>query len=162
MSEVRVPEEIEVLATTAVNAAFTVHRALGPGLLESAYRECMAIELSIAGLSVKGEQVLPLNYRGHAIQNAYRLDLLVNEKLLIELKAVDGIQAIHRVQTTTYLRLLKLPLGLLMNFNVPLIKDGINRVLNLDFRLPVNPITDAAGRHTLPSSPILAPSRLCA
>ena len=86
MSEVRVPDEIEMLATTAVNAAFAVHRALGPGLLESAYRECMGIELSLAGLAVQGEQLLPLNYRGHAIRNAYRLDLIVNEKLLIELE----------------------------------------------------------------------------
>ncbi|MEO7702997.1 MAG: GxxExxY protein [Opitutus sp.] len=160
MSEVRVPEEIETLATMAVNAAFAVHRALGPGLLESAYRECMTIELSLAGLEVRGEQLLPLNYRGHAIQNAYRVDLIVNEKLLIELKAVEGIQAIHRVQTTTYLRLLKLPLGLLINFNVPLIKDGISRVLNLDFRASANAATRAADVCTVPSSPSLAPSRL--
>ena len=148
MSEVRVPDEIEALATMAVNAAFSVHRALGPGLLESAYRECMAIELSLAGLSVQGEQVLPLSYRGHSIQNAYRLDLVINEKLLIELKAVESILPIHRVQTTTYLRLLRQPLGLLINFNVPLIKDGISRILNLDFR---------SDRST---SPNLAPSRL--
>jgi len=158
MSEVRVPDEIEMLATTAVNAAFAVHRALGPGLLESAYRECMGIELSLAGLAVQGEQLLPLNYRGHAIRNAYRLDLIVNEKLLIELKAVEGIQAIHRVQTTTYLRLLKLPLGLLINFNVPLIKDGISRVLNLDFRTSTKVETATADRPS--SCPNLPSSRL--
>jgi len=146
MSEVRVPEEIEALATAVVNAAFTVHRSVGPGLLESAYHECLGIELSLAGLSVKREQMLPLTYRGHTIQNAYRLDLIISDTLLVELKAIDSIQPIHRVQVTTYLRLLKLPLGLLINFNVPLIKDGISRVLNLDFRLP--------------PSPILAPSRL--
>lgn len=146
MSEVQIPDEIETLATTVVNAAFTVHRALGPGLLESAYHECLGIELSLAGLSVKREQILPLTYRGHVIQNAYRLDLVINDLLLVELKAIESIQAIHRVQVTTYLRLLKLPLGLLINFNVPLIKDGISRVLNLDFRRP--------------PSPTLAPSRL--
>src|SRR3954469_1882096 len=145
MSEVRVPEETEALATAVVNAAFAVHRAFGPGLLESAYHECLGIELSLAGLCVQREQVLPLNYRGHVIQNAYRIDLLINEQLLVELKTVEAIQAIHRVQVTTYLRLLKLPLGLLINFNVPLIKDGITRVLNLDFRS---------------SPPTLAPSRL--
>lgn len=146
MSEVRVPGEIETLATAVVNAAFAVHRSLGPGLLESAYHECLGVELSLAGLNVKREQMLPLTYRGHVIQNAYRLDLMVNDQLLVELKAIDTIQPIHRVQVTTYLRLLKLPLGLMINFNVPLIKDGINRVLNLDFRVP--------------SSPTLAPSRL--
>jgi GxxExxY protein len=146
MSEVRVPENIEALATTVVNAAFAVHRSLGPGLLESAYHECLGIELSLAGLMVQREQVLPLNYRGHSIQNAYRVDLIVNEQLLVELKTVDAVQPIHRVQVTTYLRLLQLPLGLLINFNVPLIKDGITRVLNLVFRSPL--------------SPTLAPSRL--
>jgi GxxExxY protein len=146
MSEVRVPEEIEALATVVVNAAFAVHRSLGPGLLESTYHECLGIELSLAGLRVQREQVLPLTYRGHVIQNAYRLDLIVNDQLLVELKTVDAIHPIHRVQVTTYLRLLKLPLGLLINFNVPLIKDGVTRVLNLDFRRP--------------ASPILAPSRL--
>jgi GxxExxY protein len=145
MSEVRVPEETEMLATAVVNAAFAVHRTLGPGLLESAYHECLGIELSLAGLRVQREQILPLTYRGHSIQNAYRLDLIVNDLLLVELKAIDSVQPIHRVQVTTYLRLLKLPLGLLINFNVPLIKDGITRVLNLDFRS---------------SSPTLAPSRL--
>ena len=146
MSEVQVPDEIEALATTAVHAALTVHRALGPGLLESSYSECLAIELAHVGLRVQREQSLPLSYRGHVIPNSYRLDLLVNDQLLIELKAIDAIQPIHRVQVTTYLRLLRLPLGLLINFNVPLIKDGITRVLNLDFREP--------------SSPTLAPSRL--
>ena len=142
------PAEIEALATTVVNAAFAVHRSLGPGLLESAYHECLGIELSLAGLRVQREQILPLTYRGYNIPNAYRLDLIVNEQLLLELKAIELIQPIHRVQVTTYLRLLRLPLGLLINFNVPLIKDGITRVLNLDFRSP--------------SSPILASSRLCA
>ncbi len=134
MSEVRIPEEIEAVATTAVNAAFTVHRALGPGLLESAYSECLAIELVHSGLRIQREVALPLTYRGQTISNAYRLDLVVNDQLLIELKTVEAIQPVHRVQLTTYLRLMRLPLGLLINFNVPLIKDGINRVLNLDFR----------------------------
>jgi len=134
MKQVVVPDEIERLATQTVNAALTVHRALGPGLLESAYQECLAIELSLAGLKIEREKVLPLTYRGHSIDNAYRLDLIVNGRLLVELKAIESIQPIHRVQVTTYLKLLKLPLGLLINFNVPLIKDGITRVLNLDFQ----------------------------
>jgi len=134
MKQVVVPDEIERLATQTVNAALTVHRALGPGLLESAYQECLAIELSLAGLNLEREKVLPLTYRGRAIENAYRLDLIVDGKLLVELKAIEAIQPIHRVQVATYLKLLKLPLGLLINFNVPLIKDGITRVLNLDFQ----------------------------
>lgn len=147
MSEVQVPDEIETLATAAVNAAFSVHRTLGPGLLESAYQECLAIELTVSGFSLLREQTLPLVYRGRPVPNAYRLDMIVNDKLLLELKAVDSIQPVHRVQVVTYLRLLKLPLGLLINFNVPLIKDGISRILNLDFRNP--------------PSPAVAPSRLC-
>ncbi len=134
MKQVVVPEEIERLATQTVNAALAVHRALGPGLLEGAYQECLAIELSLAGLNLEREKILPLTYRGHSIENAYRLDLIVNGRLLVELKAIEAVQPIHRVQTTTYLKLLKLPLGLLINFNVPLIKDGITRVLNLDFQ----------------------------
>jgi GxxExxY protein len=139
MSEVKVSEEIESLATAVVNAAFSVHRALGPGLLESAYHECLAIELSLAGLRCQRELNLPLTYRGHVVLNAYRVDMIINDQLLVELKAIESVQPIHRVQTTTYLRLLKIPLGLLINFNVPLIKDGITRVLNLDFRSPASP-----------------------
>ena len=134
MKQVIVPVEIEQLAAQTVNAALTVHRALGPGLLESAYQECLAIELSLAGLNLEREKALPLVYRGHSIESAYRLDLLINGKLLVELKAIESVQPIHRVQVTTYLKILKLPLGLLINFNVPLIKDGISRVLNLDFQ----------------------------
>ena len=147
MSKVNVPKDIEVLAATTVNAALAVHRTLGPGLLESAYHECLAIELSLAGLTCEREKVLPLSYRGRSIENAYRIDLIVNDRLLVELKAIEAVQPVHRVQVTTYLKLLRLPLGLLINFNVPLIKDGITRVLNLDFRT---------------SAPTLAPSRLCA
>jgi GxxExxY protein len=147
MSKVNVPQDIEVLAATTVNAALAVHRALGPGLLESAYHECLAIELSLAGLTCEREKILPLSYRGRSIENAYRIDLIVNGRLLVELKAIEAVQPVHRVQVATYLKLLQLPLGLLINFNVPLIKNGISRVLNLDFRT---------------SAPTLAPSRLCA
>ena len=152
MSKVEIPAAVERLATAVVNAALSVHRTLGPGLLESAYHECLAIELSLAGLAVEREQVLPITYRGQVVQNAYRIDLIVGGQLLVELKAVETIQPIHRVQVTTYLRLLKLPLGILINFNVPLVKDGITRVLNLDFR----PNTLPGQSH----SPSLASSHL--
>jgi GxxExxY protein len=148
-----VPAEIEALATQTVRAAFTVHKALGPGLLESAYQECLGIELSLAGVSVEKERVLPLIYRDRVIGTGYRLDLIVGGKLLVELKATEEIAPIHRAQVVTYLKLLEQPLGLLINFNVPLIRDGIHRVLNLNFQTdePVPP----------PSSrPIVASSRL--
>jgi GxxExxY protein len=132
--QVVVPTEIEEVASKAVNAALTVHRALGPGLLESAYEECLAIELVESGLSIERQKAIPLTYRGRTIDAAYRLDLVVEKKLLIEAKAVESLIAVHRVQVATYLRLLHLPLGLLINFNVPLIKDGIHRILNLEFR----------------------------
>lgn len=134
MKRVVVPEHIEAIARDSVDAALTVHRALGPGLLESAYRDCLQIELSARGRQIDREQVLPIAYRGQTIPRAFRTDLLVDKSLLIELKAVDGIQPVHRVQLSTYLHFLQLPLGLLINFHVPLLKDGLHRVLNLDFQ----------------------------
>ena len=139
MKQVVVPADIESLARETVNAAYTVHRTLGPGLLESAYQQCLAIELAHVGLSVEREKILPLVYRGHPIETAYRLDLIINGQLLVELKAADSILPIHQAQVVTYLKLLRLPLGLLINFNVPLIKNGITRVLNLDFQTEITP-----------------------
>jgi len=139
MKEVRIPADIELLAKQTVHAALAVHRALGPGLLESAYQRCLAIELGLAGLIVERERILPLVYRGHPIDTAYRLDLIVGGKLLVELKALEEVAPVHKVQVLTYLKILKLPLGLLINFNVPLIKHGISRVLNLDFRAEIEP-----------------------
>jgi GxxExxY protein len=157
MKQVMVPAEIEALAAQTVSAAFAVHRTLGPGLLESAYQECLQIELALAGLQVEREKILPLVYRGHAIDNAYRLDLIINAKLLVELKAIDGVLPIHRVQVITYLKLLQLPLGLLINFNVPLLKDGITRVLNLNFQSQVE--TSNREPAMLTASETLASSR---
>lgn len=131
---VHIPADTEVLARDVVDASLAVHRALGPGLLESTYRDCLAIELSSRGHQIEREKSLPITYRRTTIPNAYRVDLLLDQKLLIELKAVESLETIHRVQVATYLNLLELPLGLLINFNVPLIKDGIHRVLNLQFR----------------------------
>jgi len=134
MSRVVVSSEIEELATQAVDAALVVHREFGPGLLESAYRDCMVLELTLRGMAVERELNLPITFRGHTLPNAYRVDLLINKTFLIELKAVESLHPIHRVQLNTYLKLLRLPLGLLINFNVPLIKDGTHRILNLDFQ----------------------------
>ena len=134
MQRVIVPEHIEAIARDAVDAALTVHRTLGPGLLESAYRDCLYLELTARGRLVEREQVLPITYRDRIIPRAYRTDLLVDKSLLIELKAIEAIQPIHRVQLATYLRLQRLPLGLLVNFHVPLLKEGLHRVLNLEFQ----------------------------
>lgn len=134
MTKVEIPRETEALATAVVHPACEVHRSLGPGLLEAAYQECMAIELAHAGFPVSRERILSLTYRGQVGPNGYRADLIVGDRLLVELKAIEAVHGIHRVLVTTYLRIMRLPLGLLINFNVPLIKDGITRVLNLDFR----------------------------
>jgi GxxExxY protein len=153
MKEVRVAAEIESLAKQTVHAALAVHRALGPGLLESAYQQCLGIELGLTGISVEREKLLPLVYRGYPIETAYRLDLIVGGKLLVELKAVETVAPIHEVQVLTYLKLLKLPLGLLINFNVPLIKDGISRILNLDFQTEIE--TPQRERAQFPISPLV-------
>ena len=134
MKRVVVPDRVETLACDAVDAALAVHRTLGPGLLESAYRDCLHLELTARGHQIDREQVLPIIYRDQTIPHAFRTDLLVDKLLLIELKAIEAIQPVHRVQLTTYLRFLRLPLGLLINFHVPLLKDGLHRVLNLDFQ----------------------------
>ena len=151
MSRVVVPNHIEVLASAAVDSALAVHRALGPGLLESAYRDCLSIELKARGHEVSSEQLLPIVYRNQTVHNAYRIDLFVDQFLLLELKAVESIQPIHRVQLATYLRLSRLPLGLLINFNVPLLKDGLHRILNLDFQTKAPPL-----REPSPSSRLRA------
>jgi iron complex transport system substrate-binding protein len=134
MKQVIIPGEIEAIAKSVVNAAFAVHSTFGPGLLERVYHETLGIELLHNGLTIEREKQIPIHYRGHLVDASYRADLVVNGKLLVELKSVETLLPIHRVQTVTYLKLLKLPLGLLINFNTPLIKDGIHRVLNLEFQ----------------------------
>ena len=126
---VTVPDTIEALARSAVDSALAVHRALGPGLLESAYRDCLQIELASRGHQVEREQILPINYRGHTIPRAFRADLLVDRELLLELKAVETLLPVHRVQLVTYLRLLRLPLGLLINFNVDVLRSGLKSMV---------------------------------
>ncbi|HEY1718296.1 MAG TPA: GxxExxY protein [Verrucomicrobiae bacterium] len=128
---VQISNEIETLAKVAVNAAFRVHSELGPGLLESAYEKCICHELRAQQIQFECQSAIPLNYHGEKIDAGFRLDLLLGKKLILELKAVDLLMPIHTAQVITYLRLLKLPLGLLINFNEPLIKHGIHRILNV-------------------------------
>lgn len=111
-----------------IGAAIAVHRELGPGLLESAYAECLALELASRGIPHEREVHLPLYYRGHATSAKYRLDFVAYQKVLLELKAVDQLHPIHVSQVLTYLRLSGLRTALLINFNVPVLRDGIKRL----------------------------------
>lgn len=113
-----------------IGAAIEVHRALGPGLLESAYEECLAVELGDRGLAVNRQAILPVWYKGRKLDAGYRIDLLVNDEVIVELKAVQKLEPIHEAQLLTYLKLAGKRFGLLVNFNVPVLKDGIKRMVN--------------------------------
>lgn len=113
-----------------VDCALKVHRALGPGLLESSYEECLFYELSKKNLKVEKQKALPLIYEEVKLNVGYRIDLIVEDKVIIELKSVEMINDVHLAQVLTYLKLSECKLGLLINFNVALIKQGIKRVVN--------------------------------
>lgn len=119
----------EEIFKKTLDCAFTVHTILGPGLLESAYEECLYYELKLAGLKAERQKPLPLIYKDIKLDAGYRLDLLVEERIVVELKAVDGLSDIHFAQVLTYLKLSKCKLGLLVNFNVRHLKDGIKRII---------------------------------
>ena len=110
--------------------AITVHRNLGPGLLESSYSVCLAYELERGGLFVEKEKSLPVTYQGIQLDGGYRIDLLVEQQIIIEIKAVDKLVPLHLAQILTYLRLADLQIGFLLNFNAPIMKEGIKRVVN--------------------------------
>ena len=116
------------IARAVIDAGLKVHKALGPGLLESAYEHCLAYELVSRGLSVRRQVPMPILYEGVALDAGYRLDLLANEQVIVEIKAVDALTLLHEAQVLTYLKLSKLRLGLLINFNVPLFKQGVRRL----------------------------------
>ncbi|MFT7590415.1 MAG: GxxExxY protein [bacterium] len=113
-----------------IEAAIKVHTALGPGLLESAYKECLYYELCLMGIRVLKEKPMPLMYEDVQLNIGYRLDLLVNDHVVVELKSVDAIHNIHMAQLLTYMKLGDYKLGLLINFNVTLLKYGIKRMIN--------------------------------
>jgi len=117
------------LTREIIGAAIEVHRALGPGLLESAYQKCLARELALRGLAFEQEKDLPVEYKGTLLDCGYRLDFLVAGKVVLELKAVDEIHPVHKAQLLTYLKLTGCQIGLLINFNVPLLKQGIQRMV---------------------------------
>ncbi len=110
-----------------IGGAIEVHRALGPGLLESAYEECLCHELTLRGLPFERQRPLPVHYKGRRLDCGYRIDLLVADAVVVEIKAVNSIEPIHEAQLLTYLKLGGWKLGLLINFNVPVLKDGIRR-----------------------------------
>ncbi len=114
----------------AFDSALKVHRKLGPGLLESSYKECLFFELRRSGLLVEKEKPLPLVYEDVKLEIGYRVDLLIENKLIIEIKAIEALNDVHLAQILTYLKLSDCKLGLLINFNVALIKNGVRRVVN--------------------------------
>jgi GxxExxY protein len=123
------PPEIEHVATQIVDAAYRVHQKTGPGLLESAYGACLVYELSKRGLKVLRQVVVPIVYDGVVLDTGLRIDLLVEDCVIVEIKAVEKLHPIHEAQVLTYLKLTSKKLGLLINFNVELIRTGMKRVI---------------------------------
>ena len=121
--------ELNLISKQIIGAAIEVHRALGPGLLETAYESCLEYELFQRGMAVERQKQLPIIYKTVVVDAAFRLDLLVNEKVIVELKAVEQVYPIHKAQLLTYLKLSGLELGLLINFNVKVLRDGVSRVI---------------------------------
>jgi GxxExxY protein len=127
VNDARRVAELNRISSTVIGAAIEVHRALGPGLLESAYEECLCKELTIRGIPFEHQRPLPVEYKGVRVDCGYRLDLLVQDLVVVELKAVDELLPIHEAQLMTYLKLGGWHLGLLINFNVDVLKHGIRR-----------------------------------
>ena len=128
--------ELNDISSKIIRAAINVHSQLGPGLLESVYSRCMVIELENLGLKTEPEVCLPIMYAGRTITDeGFRVDLLVEDTIVVELKSVEAIQPVHKKQLLTYLRLAKKPLGLLINFNESLLKNGITRITNVPVSL---------------------------
>jgi len=123
-------QHLNKISEAIIGAAIEVHRQLGPGLLESTYEACLVHELAEDGWRVEQQKPVPVKYKGVILDCGYRLDLLVEESVVVELKAVDALEPIHEVQFLTYLKLANLKLGLLINFNVKLLRQGIKRLVN--------------------------------
>jgi len=120
---------IENYFKTILDSAFQVHTILGPGLLESAYEECLYFELLQAGLNVQKQKTLPLIYKDKKLDAGYRIDLLVEQKIIVEIKSVESFCDVHLAQILTYMKLSQCKLGLLLNFNVSHLKNGLKRVI---------------------------------
>ncbi len=122
--------EINELTNQIIGAAIEVHKAFGPGLLESIYEDCLAVELRLRGIPFERQKPIPLKYKGYKVGANLRIDLLVANKVVVELKSVNMLLPIHEAQLLTYLKLTQCSTGLLINFNVPLLKKGIKRMRN--------------------------------
>jgi GxxExxY protein len=122
--------EINQLTGEVIGGAIEVHKTLGPGLLESAYEECLCRELELRTIPFERQKELPIEYKGVKLDCGYRLDVVVADKLILELKACEKLEPIHEAQLLTYLKLTGIKLGLLINFHVPSLKDGIKRIAN--------------------------------
>ncbi|MBD5333438.1 MAG: GxxExxY protein [Bacteroides sp.] len=123
-------DELNALSYKVIGAAMEVHRTLGPGLLESSYQQALLLELQMQGLSVESEKQIPFIYKGLIISAAYRADIVVEDEIIVELKATDKDNSLYSKQLYTYLKLAKKRLGLLINFNHEVLRDGIERIVN--------------------------------
>jgi GxxExxY protein len=119
--------KFDALSNKVIGCALEVHRELGPGLLESTYEHCLAHELNLNGIGFKLQHPQPVKYKGIRLDCGYRVDMLIEDKMIIELKSVDSIKSIHEAQLLTYMKLSRIKTGLLMNFNVRRLRDGIKR-----------------------------------
>jgi len=136
--------ELNEISSAILAAAFKVHTAIGPGVLESVYQTCLHHELKKASLRVESQVAVPVHYDGLNMESGYRIDLLVEDLVIVELKCVDALLPIHKAQLLTYLKLANKPLGLLLNFNVVHLREGIKRILNNRY----HPRSFAAGGET--------------
>lgn len=136
------------LTEQIIGSAIEVHRHLGPGLLESAYEECLCHELSLRGLQFERQKPLPLEYKGIKLDCGYRLDVIVENKVVLELKTVETIAPIHEAQLLTYLRLSNIKVGLIINFNVPVLKEGIRRFILSSSSLHVSAVNKDKNTET--------------
>jgi GxxExxY protein len=123
-------KDINDLTREVIGAAIEVHKALGPGLLESAYEECLCHELKLRGIQFERQVELPIEYKGTKLNCGYRMDIVANDQLIIELKSCEALHPIYEAQLLTYLKLTRRKVGLLINFNVPVLKEGIKRLAN--------------------------------
>ena len=123
-------DRLDEISHRIIGAAIEVHRHLGPGLLESAYQSCLAFELKQLGLKVEEQKPLPVVYKQVKLDCGYRLDMVVEDEIIVEIKAIEKLLPIHDAQVLSYLRLTKKRVGLLMNFHVPVLKNGLKRIVN--------------------------------
>ena len=121
---------LNAITDKIIGAAIRVHKELGPGILESACEACLTFELIDLGLSIERQKALPITYRGRQLEQGYRIDLLVEQSVLVEVKSIERLERVHSAQVLSYLRLLELNVGLLINFNVPWLQNGIKRIVN--------------------------------